>query len=131
MSDRVSRIDLAPLPLVVREARRHARVQLQDVLDEDRLQDALLIVSELVTNAVLHGFPPGQLSLEVGADQIRVAVEDSSEALPVLRAHDDDAHRGRGIALVDALADRWGVDTNSAGQKQVWFELRIGGSAPA
>ena len=129
MSERVSRIDLAPLPLVVREARQHTRDRLKDVLDEERLQDALLIVSELVTNAVLHGFPPGELSLEVGAGQIRVAVGDSSEALPILQAHDDDAHRGRGIALVDALADEWGVDTTSPGHKRVWFELRIGDSA--
>lgn len=91
------------------------------------LDDALLLISELVTNAVLHGGPPIMLSLECDGDALRVRVRDGSPALPEPRDAGLDAEGGRGMTLVELLTDTWGVvpvaDDHGVG-KEVWFELR-------
>lgn len=91
------------------------------------LDDALLLISELVTNAVLHGGPPIMLSVECDGDALHVRVRDGSPALPEPRNAEPDADGGRGMTLVELLTDTWGVvpvaDTYGAG-KEVWFELR-------
>jgi anti-sigma regulatory factor (Ser/Thr protein kinase) len=122
-------VDLAPLPLVVREARRKARAEFTGKLEDERLHDVLLLVSEVVTNAVVHGYPPGRLRLSSDDARVRVEVEDSSPAQPVLEAFDHESHRGRGIALVEALADDWGVEApgGQGSGKRVWFEVNVQG----
>ncbi len=90
------------------------------------LNEALLLISELVTNAVLHGGPPILLAIECDGDLLRVRVRDGSPAVPVPRVAGPDAEGGRGMTLVDLLTDTWGVvpvaDEHGIG-KQVWFEL--------
>ncbi|BEP13372.1 hypothetical protein acdb102_16830 [Acidothermaceae bacterium B102] len=86
--------------------------------------DAELLVSELVTNAVLHGLPP--ITLRVDCDTLELIVEVSDEAAgPALAPRDVtlEGESGRGLALVDILSDAWGVEPLDQG-KVVWFRLR-------
>lgn len=91
------------------------------------LDDAVLLVSELVTNAVRHGVPPITVATTCGHGTWRVCVSDGSPVLPQQRAPSLDGESGRGMALVDGLSSAWGVDrvaTARGGGKAVWFELR-------
>lgn len=88
--------------------------------------DVELVVSELVTNAVLHAGLPVHLGVTVGADAVRIEVRDTSRALPVRPLRSDDAMTGRGLALVGALTRQWGVDAVDDG-KIVWAEVAPGG----
>jgi hypothetical protein len=81
--------------------------------------DILLLVTELATNAVLHGRPPIQLRLRRTAAHIVVEVDDSATFLPrKLRPTPEDEH-GRGLQLVSLLAHRWGTRPTATG-KSVW-----------
>ncbi len=89
----------------------------------DSLVDvAVLLVSEIVTNAVRHSRGPVRLQLAVHADTVRVAVSDDLPEPPRPEPADDSAERGRGLMIMGALADRWGVEMLPRG-KRVWFEL--------
>lgn len=91
------------------------------------LDDLLLCVSELATNAVRHGVPVGgALLVKVGADAYRVRVEchDANRRRPRLRHPADDDQTGRGLLLVEAVASRWGTGERPFG-KYVWFELDL------
>jgi anti-sigma regulatory factor (Ser/Thr protein kinase) len=96
--------------------RKHA-----DGLDRDRLDTAVLLISELVTNAVLHGTGQIRLSIEVGDGDgdARFAVCDEGRATPAVRP-EPGPDGGWGLRLVGQLAVRWGV---REGRTQVWFEL--------
>lgn len=87
------------------------------------LEDAVLLVSEMVTNAVRHGGPP--LVVEVDCDEValQVRVRDGSPVLPVSRTPDPAAEGGRGMVLLQLLSDDWGVEPAEDG-KSVWFRLR-------
>ncbi|MFE6978993.1 ATP-binding protein [Streptomyces sp. NPDC057682] len=87
-----------------------------------RLDDILLCVSELATNAVVHGVPPGRgyLVRVLLADEGRallVEVHDSGDGVPAARVPDGES--GRGLLIVTALADAWGVGERLPG-KVVW-----------
>jgi anti-sigma regulatory factor (Ser/Thr protein kinase) len=98
-------------------------------LDRELTETALLLVSELVTNAIRHGAPPVRLSLHLdrarGNGALRVEVSDSSPAAPTVSAATPDQPGGRGLLIVQQLAARWGshVPASRLG-KTVWFELR-------
>ena len=83
---------------------------------------AVLLVSELVTNAYEHTGGPAVVDVVVDDRSLRVAVEDGDPRIPVARDIDVDAERGRGLMLVAALASRWGAAPTGRG-KSVWFEL--------
>ncbi len=85
--------------------------------------DALLLVSELVTNALIHGAPPIGLTMRCSDAGTIVRVTDSGHQ-PVLLQHPAaaDALSGRGLRLLEVVATDWGVDTNAHGQS-VWFVL--------
>ncbi|MEV8339901.1 ATP-binding protein [Streptomyces niveus] len=96
-------------------------------IDRSALDDVLLCVSELATNAVRHGVPVGgALLVKVGADEHRVRVEchDANRRRPRLRHPADEDQTGRGLLLVEAIASRWGTDERPFG-KYVWFELDL------
>jgi anti-sigma regulatory factor (Ser/Thr protein kinase) len=88
---------------------------------------ALLLTSEVVTNAVLHARTPAELTVHCEAGVLRVAVADGSRLLPVVKSYDRTAVTGRGLQLVAELADRWGVEFTDNG-KVVWFELELQGA---
>lgn len=89
---------------------------------EEAEQTAELLVSELATNAVLHAASPLRLSVYRHADAVRVEVRDDDPTLPKSVTPDPERPGGRGILLVDALATRWGVNSNDRG-KTIWFEI--------
>jgi anti-sigma regulatory factor (Ser/Thr protein kinase) len=93
---------------------------------EDSVQ---LLVSELVTNAVVHAQSDVEVALHLREDRVRVEVIDAAAEYVHRRDAGDDEQSGRGMALTEALASAWGIDTLLAG-KSVWFEVpRAGGPA--
>jgi two-component sensor histidine kinase len=81
-----------------------------------------LLVTELVTNAVLHGRSDVGVELTRDSDDLRVAVTDENSRPPVVVDDDPDAPDGRGMVLVARLSKAWGVETRPYG-KAVWFAL--------
>jgi anti-sigma regulatory factor (Ser/Thr protein kinase) len=96
------------------------------MLPAELTDDAVLLVSELVGNAVQHaGAPVFGLRIRRRRGWFRVEVRDPSRALPChLPVREMDVDSGRGLFLVDTLADRWGVDLLADG-KCTWFEMRV------
>lgn len=90
------------------------------------LDDATLLISELVTNALRYGGPPIVVAVDCDGAGLDVRVRDGSPELPVPRAAAPDAESGRGYLLLDLLSQRWGVEREpeQAGGKQVWFRLQ-------
>jgi anti-sigma regulatory factor (Ser/Thr protein kinase) len=97
-------------------------------LDRELTETALLLVSELTTNAIRHGTPPVRLSLRLDRDRLRVEVSDGSPTLPELSQPGADQISGRGLQIVQLLSARWGACAapRRPGGKTVWFELKIG-----
>lgn len=93
----------------------------------DTRDDAVLLVSELVSNVVQHGALPARMSLEFRATRLHVIVEDSGSGIPHSHGLPDPlAPTGRGLVIVAAIAAAWGIST-AAGQvgKRIWFDLTI------
>ncbi len=88
--------------------------------------DAELVTSELVTNALLHTDTPVTVKVGVDADTLRVEVHDECSELPVPGVLRPDAMSGRGLLLVERLTQRWGVTRVPVAGKCVWFELVAG-----
>ena len=83
----------------------------------------MLLTSELVANAVRHAPPPLHLSAEITPAVIRVEVHDGGgTAVPAPRTAQRSDRNGRGLAIIEALASRWGTEHTKTG-KVVWFEL--------
>ncbi|MTE19529.1 ATP-binding protein [Streptomyces sp. TRM43335] len=127
-------------PKEVGRARRWARSRLVDLgmePDESLSETLVLLVSELVTNAVVHTGRPAVLRMALsgclvtGSGTVRIEVVDACAVPPRrCRADGDDTH-GRGLELVGGLADRWGWRCEGSG-KRVWCELDRGcGAASA
>jgi anti-sigma regulatory factor (Ser/Thr protein kinase) len=89
---------------------------------DDFIELVLLLTSELVTNAYRHAGTETRVSVRLDDDCVRVEVRDVGRGEPELRPLDTDRVDGRGLQIVDALADRWGYHSN-AGGTAVWFEL--------
>lgn len=116
----------------VGEARHQVGEALCDLPATTR-DTAALLSGEIVTNAVIHGGGRFLLEVHTSAKAVRVEVTDSSAERPRLLGPSEDRDYGRGMAIVDALADRWGT-TRSAAGKVVWFELdvsRVVGPGPS
>lgn len=116
----MSSLELPPTTDSVPVARRFVRAELaESPLDVDT---AVLLVSELVTNAVLHARSPFRVLVEPGAEAIRVEVHDGSPVPPRMHRFAPTSATGRGLRLLDRLAQTWGVTHMSDG-KSVWFEI--------
>jgi anti-sigma regulatory factor (Ser/Thr protein kinase) len=105
-------------------ARRFVR-EVLDAWDCDDAEDlALLLTSEVVSNAVRHAATElsVRLCLDDEATTLRIEVGDGDARLPAIQRPSSDATGGRGLLLVEALSQRWGAERVGAG-KVVWFEL--------
>jgi anti-sigma regulatory factor (Ser/Thr protein kinase) len=125
MSTRAASIDLPPVASSVTAA-RHLLLELLRAWDvpQDR-EDAALLVTELVANVVDHVGGEANVTLELTASEawLRISVADGSSIQPVVQELSSDRPRGRGLRLIQVVADRWGSEEH-AGGKRVWFELR-------
>ena len=107
-------------------ARGHVR-HLEAVLGPERTEDATLLISELVTNAVKYGPEEGEIRAIITREgmSVRFTVHDPGAGpLPEMRPSDSPPHEGggHGLRLVDKVADRWGVERGST---RVWFEIDL------
>ncbi|MFF0276234.1 MULTISPECIES: ATP-binding SpoIIE family protein phosphatase [unclassified Streptomyces] len=113
-------------PERIAAAREQVRQLLHDWRDEEQLDSAVLMVSEMVTNVLVHTDGDALLVAEVAcgekARRLRVEVSDGSDELPHKRHPGEMASSGRGLVLMEMLADAWGVDPRGEG-KAIWFEL--------
>ena len=93
-----------------------------DAADSGLLEDAGLVVSELVTNSVKAGASEIEVGLAIHHDHIRLAVADDAAGEPAVRSPSPHATGGRGLHIIEQLARRWGTVPTPSG-KQVWAEL--------
>ena len=105
------------------EARRIVRQALDGWTDEERLDDIILCVSELVTNAIVHAGSGPRVLVHVRPAVIHVEISDDSEAHPVVRGAGPEETSGRGMSILSAYSDRWGSLRRSGGGKTVWFDV--------
>ncbi|OAH14904.1 SpoIIE family protein phosphatase [Streptomyces jeddahensis] len=113
-------------PERVAGARQQLREMLHDWADADQIDSAVLLVSELLTNVLVHTDSHALLVAEVigeeGTRRLRIEVTDASDDLPHKRRPGELASSGRGLLLMEVLAGSWGVDPRGEG-KSIWFEF--------
>ena len=122
---RRDRLELDAVPDAVPRARRFVAWRLADWNLTNLVSDAEFAVTELVTNALLHAGPPIAVVVHA-ATALRIAVHDPSPIPPIRTLAGPEAMTGRGLALVEAMSDRWGVERTEGG-KAVWCELDFAG----
>ncbi|KIF75612.1 phosphatase [Streptomyces sp. 150FB] len=115
--------------------RQELRAMLHDWADEEQVDSAVLMASEMVTNVLVHTDGDAVLVAEAAGERgdrrLRVEVADRNDELPHRRRPGELASSGRGLVLMEMLADAWGVDPQGEG-KCIWFELyEYGGPAAA
>lgn len=116
---------LPPHPSSSAEARAYVAGRLQGTAAAVEVDRAVLVATELVTNAALHAGTTIHMEVVLGDDKIRIEVADTARTMPKIATRPPDAVDGRGLKLVDALADGgWGVATTAHG-KVVWAVLRV------
>jgi DNA-binding NarL/FixJ family response regulator len=106
------------------QARALVREALHDWDLAALFDEAALVVTELVTNAVVHGGSFFRLQLSRTSGAFRIEVVDEGDGTPEPQPQDTEAEGGRGIMLVDAMASSWGVESAASG-KVVWAEIAI------
>jgi anti-sigma regulatory factor (Ser/Thr protein kinase) len=124
MSTLSASFELPPVPSSVPTA-RHVLLELLRAWGVPHdLDDAALLVTELVSNVIDHVGGAATLTVEVdnAEDWLRIAVVDGSAVLPVVQELDAARPRGRGLRMLQHIASRWGSDEVGDG-KRVWFEL--------
>jgi anti-sigma regulatory factor (Ser/Thr protein kinase) len=87
-------------------------------------QVVVLLVSELATNSVRHASSAFHIEIDHHADHVRVQLSDTGDGEPTLQSPTNDRPSGRGLLIVDNLADEWGVELRDVG-KAVWFVVRL------
>lgn len=84
--------------------------------------DALVVLSELVTNAITHGHGPVEVTLKDRGPAVRMTVRDQGHSKPKVHEPSPDASSGRGLVIVDRLSASWGVDSSS-NKTTVWADI--------
>jgi anti-sigma regulatory factor (Ser/Thr protein kinase) len=120
---------LASVATAPESARAFVRAALKrwDIVEADHVAE--LLTSELVTNAIRHADSPVTVRAFHEPSRIRVEVEDASRSAPTVRHPAPDEPGGRGMLIVDRLADDWGAELHSGG-KTVWFEIHLPAATP-
>jgi len=111
----------AGTPEAVRDARRFVLEVLAPV-DDDVADDAALLTSELATNAVIHAQTDFEVTIRRAPDGVRVEVRDGSRVTARRSRYSATSGTGRGLGMVEDVAEAWGVDEAEDG-KAVWFTL--------
>src|SRR4051794_25500734 len=115
-------VRLQPQPSSVAGARRQVTNLLEEAGRTDLAEPAVLLVSELVTNALLHAGTDIDLAAELDADGLLVEVGDGSPHLPSRRRYAATAGTGRGLMMLESMVDDWGVTLHRNG-KTGWVRL--------
>jgi serine/threonine-protein kinase RsbW len=116
-------VEFNPKPASVRTARVFtAGVLGDDGVEASVIELAVLLVSELVTNATVHAGTKIRMTVHVDSHWVRVEVQDEGPGEPKLRRPTPNQLQGRGLAVVDRLSTDWGTDLHE-GHKTVWFEI--------
>jgi anti-sigma regulatory factor (Ser/Thr protein kinase) len=125
MSTLTASVDLLPVPRSVPAARHIVAALLAGWDSRHDTDDVALLVTELVTNVIDHVGGEAALTLELAYSDgwLRIAVADGSSIRPVVQELSSERPRGRGLRLVQAIADQWGSEDHQGG-KRIWFELR-------
>lgn len=110
--------------------RRRARHVLGDWQTPELVDDSLLVITELVENVVQHTTGGGELALRHHGDAVRVEVTDTSQDMPRVLGPDPRRVGGRGLLLVAAMTQVWGVEPRADG-KLVWADVPVTTSTPA
>jgi anti-sigma regulatory factor (Ser/Thr protein kinase) len=112
-----------PDPAILASARSFAAHRL-DALDLSAVEgDVKLLLTELITNVIIHARTDFEIRVEPSGDGVRVEVIDGNETMPVAGTLTPGALSGRGLTLVQSISTRWGAHRNDAGGKTVWFEV--------
>ncbi len=125
-----TQVALPPTPAAPAQARARTKAVLREWgIDAAETLDVVeLVISELVTNAVRHAGRAGAPTLHLEVNRgLLIAVADGSAIAPIIRELDDTSESGRGMSIVTALVDDWGVEPWGDG-KRVW--VRLHGIAP-
>ena len=138
------RLGLAPVPESARTAREFTVATLHEWQLEPLVEDAVVIASELATNAIRHGTPaateddtndPGRTPVELSwclqASRLICMVTDQAGTPPTVSARDPEAESGHGLQIIGALAVAWGWTILGTGEKAVWAALDLPGHADA
>ncbi|HET6817500.1 MAG TPA: PAS domain S-box protein [Mycobacteriales bacterium] len=126
-------LTLPPAPDSARHARRFVSEVLTDAREDDLLDVATLLTSELVTNGIVHAHTELRVVVDVTERFVRVEVADGNPNLPARREYDESAMTGRGMEMVELLAHEFGAEPLEGDGKRVWFRLVRGdatGAAP-
>lgn len=103
-------------------ARRFVEETLRRWDCEEALDAVKLLVSELVTNSVVHAGSDAEVAVVLKPHALRIEVSDQGGGVPALRRAEAEETSGRGLALVETLSSSWGIEAEEAG-KTVWFEV--------
>jgi anti-sigma regulatory factor (Ser/Thr protein kinase) len=116
-------VHLGPDVSSLGEGRRFVAQTLREWnVDEESIEPVMLVANELVANAIVHAHSSPILSLQGAGDDLVLRVADEAGGLDVARRPTPGDDGGRGLVLVEALCDRWGVEANEAG-KSVWVRF--------
>jgi serine phosphatase RsbU (regulator of sigma subunit)/anti-sigma regulatory factor (Ser/Thr protein kinase) len=107
----------------IREGRRFARAEVTALGADQLADDVELAAAELLANAVQHGLPPISITVTGTPERVRLEVSDGNSRPPVRPAPNVTNMTGRGIAMLDALATRWGVQPEPDGGKTIWADF--------
>jgi anti-sigma regulatory factor (Ser/Thr protein kinase) len=126
-------VELQALPSRIGQVRRIVSAQLRYWHLDPLIDQAALGVTELLTNVHRHAQPDKTCTVEIELllDRLTVSVHDHDPRLPTLRAADPSDTGGRGLSLIEAVSESWGVRPQGAAGKTVWFALPAHFPSPA